>query len=44
MFGTQLLVAADQPVSLTRMTVDAWQAERAYIVKVITRGVTQLQT
>ena len=31
-------------VSVTHRTVDAWQAERAYIVKVITRAFTQLQT
>ena len=32
------------PVSVTHRTVAAWQAEPAYIVKVITRAVTQLQT
>ena len=32
------------PVSVTHRTVDAWQAERSYIVKVITSAVTELQT
>ena len=45
-FGSQLLVAATTSVSetVTHRTVDAWQAKRAYIVKVITSAVTQLQT
>ena len=30
------------PVAVTHRTVDAWQAEHAYIVKVITRAVTNL--